>query len=441
MQHLRQVWSSSKVFRIILIAAFIYASLRLIAQIWLMSEHMLPGQSETQIFPNDLQDYITGSARLANHASLYVQNGRMEFYQYPPVYAFVFMIFLWLPPILTLTLLFLLHLAAYYFLYICWNRIFEHIEIKQASEILAWTLPVWLVFSAFWSDLAFMNIYIITALFATLFIEAVINENLAWSVIWFSILFQTKPHWTFALAVPLLLGQWRFFSKLLFTGILMNAAIIGSFLLIVGPAYGWQQHIDYIYFLAGMRDAFPWRTMADGFLGYNHSITQIVVFLLGLSPNSMQLATTIKILLLIPLFVVCAFYLIHPPKRAGHEIPQVALDMAFLLYLGVFIWADMVWEVSLSIAIFAYLFTTLKTSALKNIIWIVFLPYALVDFWQLVSYGIFGDAILLPGGYVATDPTIYFPLIMVVILVFYGIFLKRLWSSLPAWKSTEVRQV
>ncbi len=437
MKQLHQAWSTSKIFRVILVVAFIYASLRLATHVWMMSERMLPGQSDTQFAPIDLQIHIDATHRLQNHESLYVWSNRIEIYQYPPVFALAITPFFWLPQTASVILQFLLRLVGYGLLYMVWGRIFQQVRLKAVSEMWIWTLPVWLVFSAFWSDLAYMNIYILTALFATFFISAILDENLLWSAIWFTVLFQTKPHWAFALGVPFLLGQWRFLGRLLLTGIILNAAVIGIFLLIVGPSYGWQQHIDFVYFLAAMRDLFPWRVAADGFLGYNHSITQIVVFLSGLSATTLRLATIFKVILLTPLLVVCGRYLLQPVKRAAYEIPKIALALAFSLYLGVFIWMDMVWELSLGIVVFVYLLGTLESRPARGLVWLVFLPYALVDFWQFVSYGIWGDAIFNATGYVLTDPTIYFPLVMIVILIFYGILLRQLWDSHPAAKTIE----
>jgi hypothetical protein len=61
--------------------------------------------------------------------------------------------------------------------------------------------------------------------------------------------------------------------------------------------------------------------------------------------------------------------------------------------------------------------------------WTVFLPYALIDAWQLVSLGLFGMDVVAPGPYILTDPSIYIPLVMIVITVFYVILVKRLWGA------------
>jgi hypothetical protein len=59
-----------------------------------------------------------------------------------------------------------------------------------------------------------------------------------------------------------------------------------------------------------------------------------------------------------------------------------------------------------------------------------FLPYALLDPWRVSSLGLraLGWNVIAPGPYVLTDPSIYVPLIMLCILVFYALLIRRLWT-------------
>ena len=188
--------------------------------------------------------------------------------------------------------------------------------------------------------------------------------------------------------------------------------------------------INYIQFLIRMSKDFPWRGLEASFLGYNHSIKQIIIYLRGISPGTFQLATVVKISLLLPLGYTALRYLLKAP-RDKIDSYQLSLDWAFVLYLGAFIWLDMVWEISLGIVIFPYLLATTENQYLKALLWIVFLPYALVDLWQVFSFAIFGMDVIAPGPYILTDPSIYLPLTMFVILVFYGVLIQRLWNSSP----------
>jgi hypothetical protein len=194
---------------------------------------------------------------------------------------------------------------------------------------------------------------------------------------------------------------------------------------------------------------FPWRSPESGFLGYNHSILQITIYLLGLTPAAFRLATGIKLLLLLPLGLVSLRCWLQVGRTSeGHRPPPSALkinthlglDLAFAFYAGAMIWLDIVWEMTLGIVIFAYLLATLEGRTARSWCWLVFLPYALLDIWQVASFAVLGQAIIADGFYIWTDPSIYLPLVKVVILVFYALLIKRLWlRSFPAAEVSELR--
>ena len=86
----------------------------------------------------------------------------------------------------------------------------------------------------------------------------------------------------------------------------------------------------------------------------------------------------------------------------------------------------MVWELSLGLVVFAFLLATIQQKNIKIFLWILFAPYALLDIWRLVSYIALGDSVLYEDSYVLTDPLIYVPWIMIVLLVFYTLLLIKL---------------
>ena len=50
-----------------------------------------------------------------------------------------------------------------------------------------------------------------------------------------------------------------------------------------------------------------------------------------------------------------------------------------------------------------------------------------LDIWQIISYLIWGDAILWQGNsYMLTDPALYIPIILLVLLAFYVVLLRQL---------------
>jgi hypothetical protein len=437
----RRYWSQSKWYRRVLKLAILYLIVRLTVQAVIVAQVLAAGPvgSEVTLISNDLQIYMAAADRLQHQEELYLQEAldRVAVFQYAPAYALFFTLFLPIPFGLLSLGHTLLNIGAYVLLYFWWGRIFRRLGLQQAHEMLAWTLPVWLVFAGFWGDLAYLNIYVITALWMTLLIEAVLEERAGWAVLWILLLLLTKPYLACPLAIPLILGQTRFFFKLLGLSLISLGAVIGLTILLMGPAYGWQQHVAYGRFLAEMVENFPWRGPESGFLGYNHSILQITYYLLGVTPAALRLALTIKLLLLAPLAVVSLRHWLRPARLAGWEAPRLSLDFAFALYLGAFIWLDIVWEQTLGVAILAYLLATLEQRRSKILALTIFLSYALLDFWQFITFVFLGPDIIAPDLYIWTDPSIYVPVVMVVILTFYGILVKRLWH-VPATLSLNV---
>jgi hypothetical protein len=162
------------------------------------------------------------------------------------------------------------------------------------------------------------------------------------------------------------------------------------------------------------------------YLGYNHSIKQVVIYLLGDTPLAAWLTWGSKAILLAPLGFVAVQCLRRPAGKQGIEVPRLALNLAFAFYFAAFIVLDVVWEASLSIVIFPYLLTTVERRWVKAGLWAVFIPYALIDAWQLVSFGVWGMGVMDPGPYILTDPSIYVPLTMMVIVAFYGATIDQL---------------
>ena len=261
--YLRQNWSCSKVFRVTLVIVVAYTILRLGIEVYYLSGDWLNddiGQMEGYV-PVDLQVYLDAARNFQMRQELYLKGSleQVEFYQYAPSYALALAPFLLFSPSVNVFLDALAHILAYILLYLCWGRIFHRLGLHQANELLAWTLPVWLIFSQFWGDLSYLNIYIFMSVLATLFIEAVLYERLGWSLAWLSIILQLKPQWAFAAAIPLLLGQWRFFLKLIALAIITYSAIVGLMMFVAGLTYIWQQYSDYFQFLLNMSRNFPWR--------------------------------------------------------------------------------------------------------------------------------------------------------------------------------------
>jgi hypothetical protein len=430
--YLREYWSKSKTYRVLLILAIVYALLRLAIQIYLFSDALRPEAvaEGVQVSADLQQSYIASAQHFQAREDLY-NKGSLEHveahYLYSPAFAFFFSPLLLLPLQILLPLMVVIHILVYALLYVWWSRIFTQSNLVNVARQWAGLLPVYLVFSAFWDDFSYMNTYILIALFATFLIEAVLQENLVWASFWLgAVILPIKPHWAFALALPLLLGRYRFFFKLLLGAAIAYLVVAGVTILAGGFDYGLRQYQDYFAFLGRLTRDYPWWGPDKPFLGYNHSIMQIVLYFLGVTAANMRLATILKLVLLLPLGWVSLKFLRNPSEKAGIEVPETALALAFALYLGAFIWLDMVWELSLGMVIFAYLLATSEQKWLRVLLWILFGPYALLDIWRLISYLGLGDSVLYQGAYVLTDPLLYIPWIMMILLVFYAILLLKL---------------
>jgi len=259
-----------------------------------------------------------------------------------------------------------------------------------------------------------------------LFIEAVLNENLLLSSLWLTLMLITKPQWAVIVAVPLLLGRYKYFLKLVL-GAVIGYVLVGLLTALVSnPAYTLTQYRDQLQFLARLSGAYPWRGPSDGYLGYNHSIKQIIVFFAGVNSKTLLLSDIVKGIFLVPLGVVAIRYLFHPIRKPGYQVPQLALEFAFILYLGAFIWLDLVWEAFLGIAVVIYLLSVETGKPVRTLILAIFLPYAILDVWRIIVYA--AGSPMYNDAYLAWDYSTYIPIIMMVIVVLYGVVIKRLWN-------------
>jgi hypothetical protein len=86
---------------------------------------------------------------------------------------------------------------------------------------------------------------------------------------------------------------------------------------------------------------------------------------------------------------------------------------------------DIVWEISLGIAIFTYFLAEVTNKPQKIIIMGVFLPYAVQDAWRLVAY--IAGAPMINNAYLSWDYSLFIPTTMIVILTFYSMLVARLW--------------
>ena len=152
-------------YRVLLIAAIVYAVFRLAIQIYLFSDALQPEAiAQGAQVGTDLQiSYIPAAQHFRAHEDIYLK-GSLEilelYFQYAPAFAFFFGPLLLLPLTILIPIMVILHIAAYWLLYVWWDRIFQKNNLENAAKMWARMLPLFLVFSVFWDDLAYMNIYL-----------------------------------------------------------------------------------------------------------------------------------------------------------------------------------------------------------------------------------------------------------------------------------------
>lgn len=418
MESLRQVWVKSKAFRTFLIIAILWFVLRLAFQIAYQSNY-----GEKWFLADDMQTYKMAAERLVTHADIYrpEEMQTISAFQYAPSFALAYFPLTRLPIAVLAIGWMLVQAAAWVFLWLRWDSILAALELKSAREILARTLPIWLIFSTFWADVAYANVYVIMALLASLLLEAVLKHRLGWSIFWLGLIIQIKPQWAFPIFIPLCLREWKFLFKLLGGAGLLYLACMGASMLAVGSGFIFSQYLAYFRFMSGLNSYFPWTKLP--FLGYNHSILQTLIHFSHWPYSALTVgtATLIKGVLLAPL-VWASWHFGRAHRTQAH-----ALMLALGWYLAIFLMMDVVWEVTLVLPILALVWPILRNTLERWGLGILIFIYAALDIWQIISYLIWGDAILWQGNsYMLTDPALYIPIILLVLLAFYAILLRQL---------------
>lgn len=419
---MRTQWRISVQFRVwTILAAIALVFSVFLSTLWQLGLFSVEGMPPL----TDLNIYLDASQRFLQRQDLYIApRPSFELYAYSPAFAMALSPLTSLPYQFLLACDVLLHIVAYAVLYWRWFVIFRRYRLESAEKVLVRSLPLWLVFTGFWYDTSTLNIYIFMALLGTLLLESILLEQVGWSILWLAILLPIKPQWAFAMGVPVLLGHWRFFGKVLAGGILAYLGTMLAASLIAGPSYILDQYRAYVQFLQSIPTTFFWNTLAEsGHLGYNNSLMQLAAFFTNNAPYKTGLTYVIKILLLLPLLAI----LWQRYPRLGERISAGSqLEWAFSLYLAAFILLDVITELTLSIAIFVYLLGALHNRKLRIAACIVFLPYALQMLWILIAQVI---SFVAPLPEIIYDPSLFIPYALLAMLGLYVILLVQQLSS------------
>ena len=229
---LRQQWRNSSSFRLWTILAIAGLVINLaLTVLWQMEIITFEDTPPA----NDLKIYLEAGNRFLQRENLYIAP-RADFglYAYSPAFAALLGFLTFLPYKVVWAIDTLLHIIIYWAIYWRWFEIFREQQLNSAAETLIRLSPLWILFTGLLYEIAYMNIYIFMAFIATLLIEAVHKQQTGRAILWLAILLPIKPQWAFALGIPIMLGQWRFFLKVVGGALLAYFAILA---VMVGARY------------------------------------------------------------------------------------------------------------------------------------------------------------------------------------------------------------
>jgi hypothetical protein len=264
-----------------------------------------------------------------------------------------------------------------------------------------------------------LDLNVLIILTASLTIYLLIEEKAFPAAILISLLFLTEPYWAFLLLIPLLFGRYRFFVKLLFLTLFGCILTVLLTLTLVGWKYGLSQYQACVKYALQSSKYYSWRTPRDGPLGYNHSLRQVIYYYFGQTTFVAGLVNLLQQVLTLPFFLIAFGYIINPLKCRCNKKPLVIIDLSFALYLSVCLWLDFLWQLIFSIVILVYLLHFSKKPWVKNLLWLLFIPYALIDVWQALSYLFFGPSVVDAVGFLTIDPSLHFPFLLILLLAIY----------------------
>ncbi len=412
--------SSPRWWRVTVILALVWGMLRLALQLYLFFSPI-----SDQVGADFRESYLMTGQRFLRQDDLYHVTSIEALYVYSPPVAMLFVPLVFLSERAAMFCWLSLCLMAYIGLFLTWRRIFHFLGLEKAQRALWLSLPLWVVFSPFWDDATYLNIYTLMALLGSLFVEAVLRARLLPASLYLMAILAAKPQWAFALVLPLLWGRVRFFWKVLAGALAAYLGLVAVAAVFHCPSYILEQYRDYFWFLTHLTRLHPWRTAAmEGFLGYNHSIVQLAVFLGG--EKARLAGQGVKYLLLLVGGILLVQYALRHFRSDSSCRGEEPLVLTFTLYLMAFLWLDLLWELYWTIALYPFLLSLDLRWSERILAGAVFLPYALLDVWRIVVYAL--GSPLIQDAYLAWDFSAHLPLILFVGLAFYFLLLRRVQS-------------
>lgn len=387
----------------------------------------LNGLPSTFIFPgNDLVVYLRAGQAVSAGQSPYPDGPWHDtaVYHYSPTLAWLLSYFFkgdslhW--PFRWLAYLYLgLTLAAYPLAWLVWRRVFEQFQLDQAGAVMVTSLPLWLVYSQWFADQNFLNIYTFLLLLDGLLVLALLRQNTWLALVLVVLIAQTKPHYLYPLVLPFWLGRWRFCFKLVLACLMGYTLVAVVTIVMVGPTLGFKLYQDYFSFLSTIAERYPWSAY---YLGYNHSWQSILHWLFGLQPWIPAAVTVLRGITFLPLLWLGWRWWQRGCSVGGQ--PAVALGLALALHLWAVMSLDQLWEVTTAIVIFVYLLAVADAPMRRWTLWI-FIPFALLGLAQLFGWQV---AALFNRPADQFDLTARLPVLIVAALGLYSLLGRVLFN-------------
>lgn len=387
------------------------------------------GLPQTFIFPgNDLVVYLKAGQAILDGANPYTNTPWPDpaVYHYSPAAAWfiaqIMRLATTLAGALPFRVLAYLHLGlivgALPLAWLVWRAVLREF-IPDSTRVMAAWLPLWLVYSQWFADQNFLNIYTFLMTLSGALMLAVAHKR-TWIAIALSVLIlQTKPHYAFPIVLPLLFGRWRYFAKLLAAIVAAYALVTGITILVVGPATGVTLYGEYLRFLTSITQNYPWGSF---YLGYNHSWYSILHWLFGIQAWTPAAVASLKIATFAPLGWLIWKWL----RGRFADRATGALGLTLALHLWSMTLLDQLWELSLAIVVAGYL-TSAGSPRVQRFALAIGAPFALLGVAQLVGWRI---AQWLGASPDQGDPTAIFPLIMIAALGLYALLVWTVKQSI-----------
>lgn len=359
---------------------------------------------------SDLVTYLDAADAIRHHAPLYeVDSWEDEMtFHYHPVFALAFTGLAWLPFRAAGMAWFALQAGAYLAALYSWYRVAQTLSPGPAAAAYLRWLPVALVFSEWYANLAYGNTASLLLFLSGCLTLAILYERpVGGSFAALSIALM-KPQWLFPLLLPVVFRRWKLLLQLIVGLAALYILVNGLYMLVIGVDYGRDTLHDYANFLTRVDDNYPWAAETGDFEDMNHSWQQIFLSYFGWQRWTLTATRLAQASLLA---VIAGLTLQAWRKRITvQDHPRAVFWFAGLGYLGAMAMLAQLWELAGGI-VFFLLIQTSENRRIRRVSWL-FLIYVFYELQMIASMLTGWDALFLPQS---------LPLTMLALLLLYGL--------------------